>query len=92
MLEQGEDKRCALGMWGCELGVGVADVAPGQAPDEVALTSLLLQAAAGPEGERYGVVLVEHLVDRLGEECGRVGVVFAHRLGDGHDPDAKPLT
>jgi hypothetical protein len=74
-----------------ELAGGVADIAPRQAPDEVALACLLLQAAAGPEGERYGVVLVERLVDRLREERGGVGVVFAHRLGDGHDPDAKPL-
>lgn len=81
-LEQGEDERRTFGVRDGELGVGVTDVAPGQAPDEVSLACLLLQAAAGPEGQRYGVVLVKHLVDGLGEERGRVGVVVAHRLGD----------
>jgi hypothetical protein len=90
-LERREHQRGALGMSGRELGVGVAEVAPRQAPDEVALAGLLLQAAAGREGERDGVVLVEHLVDGLGEERGGVCVVFAHRLGDGHDADTKPL-
>ena len=55
------------------------------------LPRLLAEPAARPEGERHGVVLVEHLVDRLGEECGGVGGVFAHRLGDGDDADAEPL-
>ena len=40
----------------------------------MALPRLLAQAGAGPERERDGVVLVEHLVDRLGEEDdGSVG-------------------
>ncbi|HKI66238.1 MAG TPA: hypothetical protein VJ989_03105 [Solirubrobacterales bacterium] len=57
----------------------------------MALAGLLAQPGAGPEGERDRVVLVEHLVDRLGEEGGGVGRVFAHRLSDRDDADAEPL-
>jgi hypothetical protein len=74
-----------------ELGGGVAAVSPREHPDEVSLSRLLVQPAAGPEGQRDGVVLVEHLVNRLREERGGVGRVLAHRLGDGDDADAEPL-
>ncbi len=90
-LEQLAHERCALGIVDGELGGGVAVVSPREHSDEVSLSRLLVQPAAGPEGERDGVVLVEHLVDRLGEERGGVGRVLAHRLGDGDDADAEPL-
>jgi hypothetical protein len=57
----------------------------------VALACLLAQAAACPEGQGDGVVLVEHLVDRLGQESGRVGRVLPNRLGHGDDPDPEAL-
>ncbi|HWX88473.1 MAG TPA: hypothetical protein VNX67_09875 [Solirubrobacteraceae bacterium] len=90
-LEQLQHERRPRGVWDGDLGGGVTQIAPRQAADKVALACLLLQSAARPEGQRDGVVLVEHLVDRLGEERGRVGVIFTHRLGDRHDTDAEPL-
>ena len=55
------------------------------------LPGLLGEACARPERERDGVVLVEHLVDRLREERRRVTRVIAHRLRDRDDSDAQPL-
>jgi len=71
--------------------VRVTHVAPRELAHEMSLARLLGQAGACPEGERDGVVLVEHLVDRLGEEQGRVARIVAHRLRDGDDADAEPL-
>jgi hypothetical protein len=90
-LEHLPHQRRALRIGDGELAGGVAHVPPWEAADEVSLACLLAQPAAGPEGQRDGVVLVEHLVDGLGEERRWVGVVFAHRLGDGHDTDAESL-
>ncbi|HEY7890972.1 MAG TPA: hypothetical protein VIC05_02050 [Solirubrobacteraceae bacterium] len=90
-LEQLEYERRTRWVRHGDLGVRVTHVAPRQAADEEALACLLLQSAACPERQRHGVVLVEHLVDRLGEERGRVGVIFAHRLGDRDNTDAEPL-
>ena len=90
-LEQLANQRRPLGVGDGEAGVGVAHVAPGELAEEVALAGLLAQAGAGPEGERDRVVLVEHLVDRLGEEGRGIGRVLAHRLGDRDDADAEPL-
>ena len=74
-----------------EAGVAVAHVAPGERADEVALPRLLAQPGPCPERERDGVVLVEHLVDRLGEEERRIGGVVADRLRDRDDADAEPV-
>ena len=90
-LEEPADEVGPLGVGDSEAGFAVADVAPRERADEVSLPCLLAQAGTRPERERDGVVLVEHLVDRLGEEEGRVGGVVADRLGDRDDADAKPV-
>ncbi|HXP28243.1 MAG TPA: hypothetical protein VN804_00685 [Solirubrobacteraceae bacterium] len=90
-LEGFEHERSALRVGDRQLAARVAHVAERELADEVTLARLLLQAAAHPEGERDGVVLVEHLVDRLGEERRWVGVVFTHRLRDRDDADAELL-
>ena len=90
-LEELADELCSFGVGDGEPGVAVADVAPGERADEMALASLLAQAGARPERERDGVVLVEHLVDRLGEEERWIGGVVADRLRDRDDADAEPV-
>src|SRR2546428_5635987 len=57
----------------------------------MSLPRLLAQTSARPERERDGVVLVEHLVDRLREKRGGIAVVVAHRLRDREDLDPQPL-
>ncbi|HEX7290955.1 MAG TPA: hypothetical protein VF250_07495 [Conexibacter sp.] len=86
-----EHERCALRVGQDVSGRGVAHVAPGDRADEVSLPCFLGEPGAGPERERNGVVLVEHLVDRLGEERRGVARVVAHRLRDRDDADAEPL-
>src|SRR5437660_485656 len=54
------------------------------------LPCLLAEAGARPERERDGVVLVEHLVDRLGEKERGIGRVVADRRRDRDDADAEP--
>ncbi|HXE44502.1 MAG TPA: hypothetical protein VN635_04830 [Conexibacter sp.] len=88
-LEHAAHERRALELRHGLTGVRVVDVAPRELADEMALARLLGEAGAGPERERDGVVLVEHLVDRLGEERGRVAGVVAHRLRDGDDANSS---
>nr|WP_244406539.1 hypothetical protein [Patulibacter medicamentivorans] len=85
------DQRRALGI-GRGDPVLAADVAPGQLADEVALAGLLPKPGARPERQRHRVVLVEHLVDGLGQERRRVGRVVAHRLGDRDHADVERLS
>jgi hypothetical protein len=53
------------------------------------MARLLAQAHLRPEREADRVVLVEDLVDRLGEERRGVVDVGADRLRDRHDVDAE---
>lgn len=84
-----EHERCQLWVGHRFAAVRVAHVSPREAADEVALPRLLRQSGSGPERERDGVVLVEHLVDGFGEERRGVAVILAHRLCDGKDLDAE---
>src|SRR6266511_4121946 len=90
-LEQLAHERSALRIGHGERAFGITAVTPRQRADEVSLPSLLAQAGPRPERERDRVVLVEHLVDRLSEERGRIAVILSHRLRDREDLDPQPL-
>ncbi|HEY5057938.1 MAG TPA: hypothetical protein VII51_02875 [Gaiellaceae bacterium] len=90
-LEQLEHERRLLRIGNDGTGLRIAAIAPRDRTDEVALTRLLAQTGARPERERDGVVLVEHLVDRLREEHRRVVGIVAHRLCHRDDTDAEPV-
>lgn len=67
-LEHPEHQRRALGVGDGELALGLAEVAPGQHADQAPLARLRAGHCGSSRTQLDAVVLVEHLVDRLGQE------------------------
>jgi hypothetical protein len=68
-LEELAHEGCALRIGHSERAVGITGVTPRQPTDEVHLPRLLAQPGPRPERQRHRVVLVEHLVNRFGQNA-----------------------